>query len=73
MLQKESQVVTGASLRKRLVQAIPACVRLASCVMSMRAGARAATLRAPKGSTNFTLQRYAEVKTRGRSEVCGNE
>ena len=48
MLQKESQVVTGASLRKRLVQAIPACVRLASCVMSMRAGARAATLGAER-------------------------
>ena len=71
MLQKESQVVTGASLRKRLVQAIPACVRLASCVMSMRAGARRDAPR-PKG-TNFTLHCSAEVKTRGRLQVCGND
>ena len=43
MLQKESLVVTGASLRKGLVQAIPACVRLAPCAMSMSArGARRA-------------------------------
>ena len=40
MLQKESQVVTGASLRKGLVQAIPVCVRLASCAMSMSARVR---------------------------------
>ena len=42
MLQKESQVVTGASLRKGLVQAIPACVRLAPCAMSMPARRRGA-------------------------------
>ena len=51
MLQKESQVVTGASLRKGPVQAIPVCVRLASFAMSMSASqsktARAA-LRAQK-------------------------
>lgn len=62
MLQKESQVVTGASLRKRLVQAIPACVRLASCVMSMSAGARAATLR--ERYTRFITLHRAQVKTR---------
>ena len=54
MLQKESQVVTGASLRKGLVQAIPACVRLAPCAMSMpaRAGRPAGAPDLSRGGEN---------------------
>ena len=60
MLQKESQVVTGASLRKGLVQAIPVCVRLASCAMSMSAGVRLA-------SPSKTTRRSAAQKTEPRT------
>jgi hypothetical protein len=60
MLQKESQVVTGASLRKGLVQAIPVCVRLASCAMSM-----SALLASPSKIQDGAAQRFT-AKTEPR-------
>ena len=64
MLQKESQVVTGASLRKGLVQAIPACVRLAQCAMSMSArgreaahGRRQTDILDPEANTRTSIRR----------------